>query len=320
MATIIGNGRYELNRPLGEGQFGKVKEAVDLETGIRYAVKIIKKSAIKSQKDIETVKKEVQFMKILKHNNILQLYDTLEDKEKLYLVLELAAGGDLFEKIQDVGGFSEADARSYFKQIMDGLNHCHEKNIIHRDLKPENLLLGSNNYLKISDFGLSNIISDKNQMLKTHCGSEKYAAPEVMQNQDPYVGKPVDVWSCGVILYIMVAGAFPFVEPTLACDLFKSLTDKKFQFPKHLSAELVDLLSKCWIIDPASRITVPEIMQHSWLNPGAVSFEKSIHGDSWIPITPMDEEPNTVPFIQTYRTSLVEVTTMYLCIALLSRR
>lgn len=260
-------GKYEIGRPLGEGQFGKVKECVDLETGLRYAVKIIRKSAIKSAKDVETVKKEVQFMKMLDHPNILRMFDTLEDSEKLYLVLEIAAGGDLFDKIVAMGGFTEETARVFFTQIVEGLEHCHNKNIIHRDLKPENLLLGPNDQLKISDFGLSNIIMSPTQMLKTHCGSEKYAAPEIMQNTDPYMGKPIDVWSCGVILYIMVGGAFPFVEATMNDDLYVSLVNSQFEFPKHFSPELIDLLLKMWTTEPSQRITVPEMKKHKWLNP-----------------------------------------------------
>jgi len=260
-------GKYEIGRPLGEGQFGKVKEAVDLETGHRYAVKIITKEMIKSNKDVEAVKREVNFMRMLDHPNILKMYDTLEDTKKLYLVLEIANGGDLFDKIIATGGFSEEVARMYFKQVIDGVHHCHNKGIVHRDLKPENLLLASDEQLKISDFGLSNIITTPEQMLKTHCGSEKYAAPEVMANSDPYMGLPVDMWSCGVILYIMVGGAFPFVEATVACELFQSLKDGKFAFPKQFSSELVDLLLRMFTIDPKDRATVDEVKQHMWLNP-----------------------------------------------------
>lgn len=259
-------GKYEIGRPLGEGQFGKVKEAVHLDTGHRFAVKIIKKANIKTNKDVETVKKEVNFMKKLNgHPNILSMHDVLEDAEKLYLVLELAAGGDLFDKIVAMGGFDEADARLFFQQILSGLEYCHDKGIIHRDMKPENLLLGEQNVLKISDFGLSNIILTPDQMLKTHCGSEKYAAPEVMQNTAPYKGPPVDVWSTGVILYIMVGGAFPFVEATMNCDLFASHAAGKFQFPATFSPELVDLLLKMFAINPEERITLPQIKEHPWI-------------------------------------------------------
>merc|ERR1711959_29985 len=161
-------GKYEIGHPLGEGQFGKVKEAVDLETGLRCAAKIIRKAAIKTGKDVETVKKEVDFMKKLDHPNILKMYDTLEDTEKLYLILELAAGGDLFDKIINMNGFDEQTARSFFNQLLSGLEHCHIQGIIHRDLKPENLLLGANDLLKISDFGLANIMLTPSQMLQTH--------------------------------------------------------------------------------------------------------------------------------------------------------
>jgi len=287
-------GKYEINRPLGEGQFGKVKEAVDLETGLRYAVKIIKKNAIKTKKDVDTVKKEVSLMKTLNgHPNILNMFDVLEDSEKLYLVLELAAGGDLFDKIVSQGGFTEEQARVYFKQVLNGLAHCHSKGIIHRDMKPENLLLGDADQLKISDFGLSNIILTPGQMLQTHCGSEKYAAPEVMQSTDPYAGPPVDVWSTGVILYIMVGGAFPFVEATMNCELYTSLVNGQFAFPKHFSEELVDLLLKMFTIDPTQRITLPEVAQHRWVTGQTPKPEMAMapEMEDGQYSMPMDEEP-----------------------------
>jgi len=289
MAKTVG--KYEINRLLGEGQFGKVKEAVDLETGIRLAVKMIKKSAIKTKKDVETVKKEVAFMKTLNgHENILNMYDVIEDKEKLYLVLELAAGGDLFDKIIAHGGFSEETARLYFKQILSGLTFCHSKGIIHRDMKPENLLLGDNDILKISDFGLSNVIMTPNQMLQTHCGSEKYAAPEVMQTTDPYVGPPVDVWSTGVILYIMVGGAFPFVEATMNCELYSALVAGKFEFPKNFSPDLQDLLLRMFTVNPAERITLDEVVKHKWVvgEEAPPVFDGGIDDISSFP---MEEEP-----------------------------
>merc|ERR1711977_767282 len=175
--------KYELGPKIGEGMFGKVKEAVDLEDGKRVAVKIVAKAALvgKSTKEVKNLQKEVLFMRQLNgHANVLQLLDLHEDERYLYLILELAAGGDLFDKIVGDGGFSEETACSFFNQIINGLEYCHEKKIVHRDLKPENLLLGKENTLKISDFGLSNAISSFDALLKTHCGSEKYAAPEIM--------------------------------------------------------------------------------------------------------------------------------------------
>jgi len=269
-----------------------VKAAVDLVTGHRFAVKIIRKANIKTKKDVDTVKKEVAFMKELNgHENILNMIEVLDDSEKLYIILELATGGDLFDKIIQVGGFSEDDARVFFKQILSGLTHCHSKGIIHRDMKPENLLLDGESKLKISDFGLSNVIQTPQQMLKTHCGSEKYAAPEVMQSTDPYLGPPVDVWSTGVILYIMVGGAFPFVEATENCDLYKSLAEGRFQFPSHFSPELIDLLTKMFTIDPTTRITTEQIAQHPWVNPHSKNHEKGfVGGDSVSETMLMDEE------------------------------
>jgi len=264
MATQIG--KYEIHRNLGEGQFGKVKEAVHMETGQRFAVKIIRKDRIQKEKDVESVKREVLTQKMLDHPNVLKMFEALEDADKLYLVLELAAGGDLFDKIVAMGGFTEDVACHFFNQIIDGLEACHKKGIIHRDLKPENLLLASGEQLKISDFGLSNIIADMSALLKTHCGSEKYAAPEIMQTSDPYVGPPIDIWSAGCILFIMVGGQFPFVQATMDCDLYASLVNGTFEWPKHFSPELTDFLKRMFAIKPDERITIPQIREHAWFN------------------------------------------------------
>jgi len=269
MAGGIIKEKYELGHKIGEGMFGKVKEAVNLEDGKRVAVKIITKAALvgKSTKEVENLQKEVLFMRTLNgHPNVLQLLDLHEDDSSLYLILELAAGGDLFDKIVGDGGFSEETACSFFNQIINGLEYCHSKSIVHRDLKPENLLLGKEDMLKISDFGLSNAITSYDALLKTHCGSEKYAAPEIMGSSDAYRGPPVDIWSAGVILYIMTAGAFPFTEATPRCELFVSLVNNSFQFPEKMSPELKDLLLQMWVIDPSHRITIPQIRQHPWFN------------------------------------------------------
>eukprot|EP00658_Telonema_sp_P-2_P054102 TRINITY_DN4301_c0_g1_i12.p1 TRINITY_DN4301_c0_g1~~TRINITY_DN4301_c0_g1_i12.p1 ORF type:complete len:376 (+),score=96.60 TRINITY_DN4301_c0_g1_i12:147-1274(+) len=198
--------------------------------------------------------------------NVLQLLDIHEDEKNLYLVLELAAGGDLFDKIVGDGGFSEETACHYFNQLIDGLQYCHDKKIVHRDLKPENLLLGKEGILKISDFGLSNSLVDMETLLNTHCGSEKYAAPEIMGSSAAYLGPPSDIWSAGVILYIMTAGAFPFTEATARCELYVSLMQGNFQFQPKMTPELKDLLLRMWDIDPRQRITLPEIRQHPWFN------------------------------------------------------
>jgi serine/threonine protein kinase len=262
--------KYELGPKIGEGMFGKVKEAVD-EDGSRFAVKIIAKAAMvgRSNKEVENLQKEVAYMRALNgHKNVLRLIDIHEDSDNLYLVLELAKGGDLFDKIVGDGGFTEETACGYFNQVIDGLEYCHDKNIIHRDLKPENLLLGMQDVLKISDFGLSNAIVDQDTLLQTHCGSEKYAAPEIMGSSAEYKGAPIDIWSAGVILYIMTAGAFPFTEATARCDLFQSLANKKFEFPERMSPELKDLLLRMWDINPEQRIRIPEIRKHPWFNLG----------------------------------------------------
>jgi len=283
-------GQYQLGRTIGEGKFGKVKVAVHLVTGDRMAVKIISKSLTHRHSSTgkeggEEVAKEVRCLRAINHPNVLKLHDVYEDAENLYLVLDLARGGDFFDRILDntdpIGHFNETDARAYFLQLMRGLQACHERGIAHRDLKPENLLLRMDDTLLISDFGLSNWFSGGNEgevMLQTPCGSTKYAAPEVIQG-NLYDAKAIDVWSCGVILYIMVVGQFPWTKANRQCGIYTSFikkdferdptpADGKFTWDSTLTRPLVELMTGMLTVDPAVRWTLPQILASAWCQNG----------------------------------------------------
>ncbi|CAH9115299.1 unnamed protein product [Cuscuta europaea] len=204
-------GKYELGRTIGEGTFAKVKFAQNTETGESVAIKVLAKSTILKHQLVEQIKREISIMKILRHPCIVKLHEVLSSQTKLYFVLEFVSGGVLFDKIVHQGRLCEDEARRYFQQLIDAVAHCHSKGVYHRDLKPENLLLDSIGNLKVSDFGLSALPMQGVELLHTTCGTPNYVAPEVL-GQRGYDGAAADVWSCGVILYVLLAGSLPFDE------------------------------------------------------------------------------------------------------------
>mmetsp|Transcript_22196 Transcript_22196/g.45364 ORF Transcript_22196/g.45364 Transcript_22196/m.45364 type:complete len:236 (-) Transcript_22196:65-772(-) len=217
-------GNYELCETLGEGTFGKVRRAIHVITQKEYAVKCLEKQQVEKHNMGKQLKREISAMRMIKHPRIVEFHEVLASKNKVYLVLELVTGGELFELLVKERGFDESKARKLFQQLVDGVKCCHEKGICHRDLKPENLLLDENNGLKISDFGLSALHENINEatltsskLLHTTCGSPNYVSPEVLDIEAPgYDGRKADIWSMGVILYVMVTGYLPFEEPTIS--------------------------------------------------------------------------------------------------------
>ncbi|KAL8497944.1 hypothetical protein ACS0TY_021336 [Phlomoides rotata] len=207
-------GKYELGRTIGEGNFAKVKFAQNTETGDSVAIKVLAKSTILKHKMVDQIKREISIMKIVRHPCIVKLHEVLASQSKIYIVLEFVTGGELFDKIAHHGRLSENESRRYFQQLIDTVSHCHSKGVYHRDLKPENLLLDSKGNLKVSDFGLSALPQQGVDLLHTTCGTPNYVAPEVLGHQG-YDGAAADIWSCGVILYVLMAGYLPFDEPDL---------------------------------------------------------------------------------------------------------
>ncbi|KAI9314060.1 kinase-like domain-containing protein [Dichotomocladium elegans] len=239
-------GQYSIIKTIGTGSFGKVKLAVHSITGQKVALKIINRKKIASMDLSGRVKREIQYLKLLRHPHIIKLYEVIATPTDIIMVIEYA-GGELFNYIVEKGRMSEDDARRFFQQIICAVEYCHRHKIVHRDLKPENLLLDANNNVKIADFGLSNIMTD-GDFLKTSCGSPNYAAPEVISGR-LYAGPEVDVWSCGVILYVMLCGRLPFDDEYIP-TLFKKINGGIYTMPTFLSPETKYLLTSMLVVDP----------------------------------------------------------------------
>ncbi|ORC86603.1 putative serine/threonine protein kinase, putative,protein kinase [Trypanosoma theileri] len=259
-------GRYELGPTIGSGNFSKVKIGRDVETGVEWAVKIVDKDQLVRENMQEQLRREVAVMKMLRQPNVIQLREVMQTTYHIYLVLELVRGGELFDRIAAAKRFDEPTARRYFHQLIAGVNYCHMQGIAHRDLKPENLLLDESDTLKISDFGLSNLhrgnVGGQGTMLQTVCGTPNYVAPEVLKERG-YDGVLADVWSCGVILFVMLAGYLPFDDENIN-GLFAKIERGEYRVPRHFSPEARDLIAKMLTVDPSKRITVKDIIQHPW--------------------------------------------------------
>ena len=252
--------------------FCRVKFAVNKETKENVAIKILDKEKIQQQNMAAQLKKEIGIMKMVHHEHLVVVKDVFATQKKIFLVLELVEGGELFDKIASEGRLSEGRARFYFKQLVDGLLYCHKLGICHRDLKPENLLLDAAGNLKISDFGVSTLTvgdadadgDQRAELLKTTCGTPNYVAPEVIANKG-YDGKKADVWSCGVILFVLLAGYLPFEEATMVA-LFKKIKHAEFSYPSWFTDSGKALISQILVADPEVRISLAEISQSEWLN------------------------------------------------------
>ncbi|KAI9098802.1 kinase-like domain-containing protein [Phlyctochytrium arcticum] len=261
-------GNYTLLETLGVGSFGKVKLAVHSHTGHKVALKIINRRRIANMDMVGRVKREIQYLKLLRHPHIIKLYEVITTPTDIIMVMEYA-GGELFNYIVNRGRMSEDDARRFFQQILCAVEYCHRHKIVHRDLKPENVLLDEFDQVKIADFGLSNIMSD-GEFLKTSCGSPNYAAPEVI-NGKLYAGPEVDVWSCGVILYVMLCGRLPFDDDYIPA-LFKKINGGIFTLPSFLSPQVKTLLQSMLIVDPIRRATIAQIRELEWFKKGLPDY------------------------------------------------
>ncbi|KAJ6238862.1 protein kinase [Anaeramoeba flamelloides] len=255
---------YPKGDTIGVGSFSKVKYATHVETSKPYAIKIISKHKIIKQKNSrELVKKEIAVQKILKHPNILRLFEVFESKNNLFLVLEYISGGELFDYIVEQEKIEPEEALKFFQQIIYGVEYIHSVSIAHRDLKPENLLLDKNKNIKIADFGMARVTEYKH-LLKTPCGSPHYVSPELLKGKG-YNGKKSDIWSCGVILYVLLTSELPFNEPN-NIDLLKSICIGSYRIPNTLTKIQKDLIKRMLTVDPEKRITIEEIKKHPWFN------------------------------------------------------
>ncbi|KAL0459101.1 UNVERIFIED_CONTAM: CBL-interacting serine/threonine-protein kinase [Sesamum latifolium] len=248
-------GKYEVGRTIGEGTFAKVKFARNSETGEPVAVKIL---------DKDKIKREIATMKLIKHPNVVRIYEVMASKTKIFIVLEFITGGELFDKIVNHGRMKEDEARKYFQQLINAVDYCHSRGVFHRDLKPENLLLDTAGNLKVSDFGLSALSQQVRDdgLLHTTCGTPNYVAPEVL-NDRGYHGATADLWSCGVILFVLLAGYLPFDDSNLM-NLYKKISNAEFTCPPWISFGAMKLITRILEPNPEKRITVPEILEDEW--------------------------------------------------------
>ncbi|XP_074629946.1 serine/threonine-protein kinase MARK2-like isoform X3 [Acropora palmata] len=257
-------GKYRLIKTIGKGNFAKVKLAKHVPTGKEVAIKIIDKTQL-NPSSLQKLFREVRIMKFLDHPNIVKLYEVIETDKTLYLVMEYASGGEVFDYLVAHGRMKEKEARAKFRQIVSAVQYCHQKHVIHRDLKAENLLLDGDMNIKIADFGFSNEFTPGNK-LDTFCGSPPYAAPELFQGKK-YDGPEVDVWSLGVILYTLVSGSLPFDGQNLK-ELRERVLRGKYRIPFYMSTDCENLLKRFLVLNPTKRSRLEQIMSDKWMNLG----------------------------------------------------
>ncbi|XP_041035211.1 MAP/microtubule affinity-regulating kinase 4 isoform X5 [Carcharodon carcharias] len=257
-------GNYRLLRTIGKGNFAKVKLARHILTSREVAIKIIDKTQL-NPTSLQKLFREVRIMKCLNHPNIVKLFEVIETEKTLYLVMEYASGGEVFDYLVSHGRMKEKEARAKFRQIISAVQYCHQRNIVHRDLKAENLLLDGDCNIKIADFGFSNEFQFGNK-LDTFCGSPPYAAPELFQGKK-YDGPEVDIWSLGVILYTLVSGSLPFDGQNLK-ELRERVLRGKYRVPFYMSTDCENILKRFLVLNPAKRGTLEQIMKDKWINVG----------------------------------------------------
>ncbi|GKU87365.1 hypothetical protein SLEP1_g1773 [Rubroshorea leprosula] len=260
-------GKYEMGRLLGKGTFAKVYYGKHMVSGESVAIKVISKDQVKKEGMMEQIEREISIMHLVRHPNVVELKEVLATKTKIFFIMEYVRGGELFGKVVK-GKLKEDLARRYFQQLISAVDFCHSRGVSHRDLKPENLLLDENEDLKISDFGLSALPEQlrNDGLLHTQCGTPAYVAPEVLRKKG-YDGSKADIWSCGVILYVLLAGFLPFQDENLM-NMYRKIFKAEFEYPPWFSTESKRLVSKLLVANPEKRITIPAIMRVPWFRKG----------------------------------------------------
>ncbi|XP_054885129.1 calcium/calmodulin-dependent protein kinase type II subunit gamma isoform X17 [Poeciliopsis prolifica] len=272
MATLVTSTRftdeYQLYEELGKGAFSVVRRCVKKSTGQEYAAKIINTKKL-SARDHQKLEREARICRMLKHPNIVRLHESIAEEGFHYLVFDLVTGGELFEDIVAREYYSEADASHCINQILESISHIHQHDIVHRDLKPENLLLASKMKgaaVKLADFGLAIEVQGDQQAWFGFAGTPGYLSPEVLR-KDPY-GKPVDIWACGVILYILLVGYPPFWDEDQH-KLYQQIKAGAYDFPSPewdtVTPEAKNLINQMLTINPAKRITADQALKHPWV-------------------------------------------------------
>lgn len=265
---------------LGTGNFAVVKKAKNLmhsknpEIPEEVAVKSIDKAKVE---DIKDVQREIEIMRKVDHPHVIKLYEIFEEPKKIHLVMELVTGGELFDRIVEKGQYKEADAATTIQTLSQALEYLHERNIVHRDLKPENILYASKAEdapIKIADFGLARVVSPSD-MMKTACGTPGYVAPEILKNKG-YQSGAVDMWSAGVILYILLCGFPPFYDDDMPA-LFDQILHARYDFPSpwwdNITENAKDLVKKLLTLEPTERYTATKVLNHPWIRQGGSQNE-----------------------------------------------
>uniref|UniRef100_A0A6A7FUW8 Mucin-4-like n=3 Tax=Hirondellea gigas TaxID=1518452 RepID=A0A6A7FUW8_9CRUS len=256
--------RFDIIRKLGQGTYGKVQLAINKDTGQEVAIKTIKKAKIETEQDLVRIRREIQIMSSVQHPQIIHIYEVFENREKMVLVMEYAAGGELYDYLSERKVLSIDEARRVFRQVASAVYYCHKHKICHRDLKLENILLDIDGNAKIADFGLSNVFDEKRR-LDTFCGSPLYASPEIVKGV-PYVGPEVDCWSLGVLLYTLVYGAMPFDGSNFR-RLVKQITQGDYYEPATPSSAS-PLVRGMLTVTAEKRANIADICSHWWVNEG----------------------------------------------------
>jgi len=271
---------YKLGRVLGQGSFATVRLATDKSDGSKWAIKVIKRQSL-APDDEAALATEISILERVQHPNIIKLREVYDCPANMYLVMEIMTGGELFDRIVEKEHYSESEAAKALVEVVDAIMYCHDRGIVHRDLKPENLLYTSpreDAMLKLADFGLAQLIQPA-EMMHATCGTPSYVAPEVL-SKDPKkgYGKEVDMWSIGVILYILLCGFPPFYDEDNAI-LFNAIRKGDFDFPTpywdNVSSAAKDLVSKLLVVDPSHRLTAQQTLNHPWLK--TASSERLVH-------------------------------------------
>lgn len=256
-------GKYEKGRLLGKGTFAKVYYGKEVATGDGVAIKVLNKDQVKKEGMMEQITREIAVMRLVRHPHVVELREVMATKTKIFFVMEYVKGGELFAKVAK-GKLREDAARKYFQQLVSAVDFCHSRGVYHRDLKPENLLLDEHGDLKVSDFGLSALPEQlrNDGLLHTQCGTPAYVAPEVLRRKG-YDGAKADIWSCGVILYVLLAGFLPFQDENVM-NMYRKIFKAEYEFPAWFSPETRRMISKLLMADPGRRATIPAIMRSPW--------------------------------------------------------
>ncbi|XP_076816512.1 serine/threonine-protein kinase BRSK1-like isoform X3 [Clavelina lepadiformis] len=297
-------GPYRLDKTLGKGQTGLVKMGIHCSSGRKVAVKVVNRETL-SKTVINKVEREIAIMKLIEHPHVLGLVEVYENDKYLYLILELLAGGELFDYLVKNTRLSPREARHFFRQIVSAVDFCHAHSVCHRDLKPENLLLDENTNIKVADFGMASL-QPEGFLLETSCGSPHYACPEVIRGEK-YDGRLADVWSCGVILFALLVGTLPFDNDNLRL-LLEQVKRGRYEIPPYVPSDVQDLLRRMIEVRPEKRYTLKDVLNHKWMlaggTNGVVNSDVGRFGVHAIECPPLGAEENADPDVLISMTSL----------------